>query len=183
MWNGLLYNEFFAIPQDWFGSCYDLNTRMDSTTTFPLNSPGFSFPQKNGADCVYPFGVDPAWYVSPSLLTVTNSIKMKISVIIAVFHMSTGIMVKGLNNVFRKEWLALVFEVIFGYFIFWGLFGWMDFLIFSKWTYTVDPYVMWSDDAAAQANFIKINTAPSIISLMINNFLAAGKNEVTFVHP
>ena len=23
-YNGLLYNEFFAIPNDWFGSCYDI---------------------------------------------------------------------------------------------------------------------------------------------------------------
>lgn len=25
MFNGLLYNEFFAIPNDWFGTCYDLS--------------------------------------------------------------------------------------------------------------------------------------------------------------
>ena len=23
-YNGLLYNEFFAIPNDWFGSCYKI---------------------------------------------------------------------------------------------------------------------------------------------------------------
>ena len=24
IYNGLLYNEFFAIPNDWFGTCFDL---------------------------------------------------------------------------------------------------------------------------------------------------------------
>jgi V-type H+-transporting ATPase subunit a len=27
VYNGLIYNEFFAIPNDWFGSCYDLSVR------------------------------------------------------------------------------------------------------------------------------------------------------------
>lgn len=25
MFTGLLYNEFFAIPNDWFGTCYNIN--------------------------------------------------------------------------------------------------------------------------------------------------------------
>lgn len=31
MYNGLLYNEFFAIPNDWFGTCYDLTIRNETT--------------------------------------------------------------------------------------------------------------------------------------------------------
>jgi vacuolar-type H+-ATPase subunit I/STV1 len=27
MYNGLLYNEFFAIPNDWFGTCFDVTVR------------------------------------------------------------------------------------------------------------------------------------------------------------
>jgi len=26
MWTGLLYNEFFAIPNEWFTSCYNIDT-------------------------------------------------------------------------------------------------------------------------------------------------------------
>jgi hypothetical protein len=43
--------------------------------------------------------------------------------------MSMGITVKGLNAVFRKQWLVLMFEVIAGLFILNGLFGFMDFLV------------------------------------------------------
>lgn len=28
MYTGLLYNEFFAIPSDWFGSCFDTRQRL-----------------------------------------------------------------------------------------------------------------------------------------------------------
>jgi len=27
MFTGLLYNEFFAIPNDWFGSCYNIQVQ------------------------------------------------------------------------------------------------------------------------------------------------------------
>lgn len=32
--NGLLYNEFFAIPNDWFGTCYDLTVRNYTANNF-----------------------------------------------------------------------------------------------------------------------------------------------------
>jgi len=89
MYNGLLYNEFFAIPNDWFGSCYDLNTRLSMSK----DAKNFVYPPKveagkhfvwngdkvptprdpkavysseyKGNDCVYAFGTDPAWFLSP----------------------------------------------------------------------------------------------------------------------
>ena len=33
MYNGLLYNEFFAIPNDWFGSCYNIDANKDTEGT------------------------------------------------------------------------------------------------------------------------------------------------------
>jgi len=49
-----------------------------------------------------------------------------------------------------------------------GLFGWMDILIVAKWFYPMNPYSMNLD------MFTRINQAPSIITVMINNFLAGG---------
>lgn len=94
---------------------------------------------------------------------------MKLSVIIGIIHMSIGVIVKGLNSVYFGRWLDLVFEVIIGLIIMLGLFGWMDILIFAKWTYVMNPYsqVAWMQS--------KISYAPSIITVMINNFLAGGK--------
>lgn len=31
-YNGLLYNEYFAIPNDWFGSCFDTSQTICDTT-------------------------------------------------------------------------------------------------------------------------------------------------------
>lgn len=60
-------------------------------------------------------------------------------------------------------------EVVTGFLILNALFGWMDILIIIKWLYPMNPY---STNAGMMA---KINQAPSIITIMINNFLAMGK--------
>lgn len=78
--------------------------------------------------------------MTPDNLTYTNNIKMKISVIIAVFHMSMGVCVKGLNALMRSNYIVFIFEVITGLIIMLGLFGWMDYLIFAKWTYPIAAY-------------------------------------------
>jgi len=181
MYNGLLYNEFFGIPNDWFGSCYDTSVRHTQEQVSAGLSTNYPYGPE-GNDCVYAFGVDPSWFLSPNLLTYTNNIKMKIAVIIGVIHMSIGVGVKGFNAVYFSQWNVLFFECFAGLIILLGLFGWMDFLIFTKWTYTMDAYQGWGTTQAEHDNFIKINTAPSIITVMINNFLGAGKQPVTFQH-
>jgi V-type H+-transporting ATPase subunit a len=174
---GLLYNEWFAIPNDWFGSCFVADQRECTSASTgncnPVYYPGdcdAAIYAASGCamECVYPFGVDPAWFLSPTLLTFTNNIKMKLSVILGVIHMSIGVVVKGANSVYFSKNLDLFFEVITGLIILLGLFGWMDLLIFAKWTYVMNPY---SIDAGMQE---RISYAPSIITVMINNFLDGG---------
>jgi hypothetical protein len=58
---------------------------------------------------------------------------MKISVIMGIFHMTIGIVMKGTNAAYHGHWVDLITEVIFGLVIFYGLFGWMDLMIISKW--------------------------------------------------
>jgi len=65
---------------------------------------------------------------------------MKMAVIIGVSHMMMGVIVKGLNNVHNKSYNILVTEVITGVLILFGLFGWMDILIFSKWFFHYYAY-------------------------------------------
>jgi V-type H+-transporting ATPase subunit a len=43
--------------------------------------------------------MDPIWSLSNNKLTFVNSVKMKMSVIFGVFHMSIGIIIKGLNTI------------------------------------------------------------------------------------
>jgi len=101
-WNGLIYNEFFAVPNNWFGTCYDVHAYDIAKET------GFQ-PQcgsKNdiqykdcNTDCVYKFGMDPSYTLSASYLTFTNNIKEKLSVIIAYFHLNFGIILMMINLV------------------------------------------------------------------------------------
>jgi len=118
--------------------------------------------------------MDPTWFLDANdILVVQDSMKMKMSVIIGVAHMSMGVVTKGLNMQFMNEQLKFWTEVVTGLIILNGLFGWMDILIFIKWFYPMNPY---SIDPAMVA---QINQAPSIITIMINNFLALGKQPFT----
>ena len=49
------------------------------------------------SSCVYPFGVDPSWYLSSNEIAFINSLKMKVAVIYGVAHMTLGIYLKGTN--------------------------------------------------------------------------------------
>jgi V-type H+-transporting ATPase subunit a len=84
-------------------------------------------------DCTYPFGFDPAWAITSNDLSVANGIKMKLSVIFAIFHMTIGVLMKGTNTIHHKHWPHFFAEVVTGLIILEGLFGWMDYLVFAKW--------------------------------------------------
>jgi len=85
---GWIYNDFGSIPVYTFPSCYEYVKGEVS----PIRIEG----------CVYPAGVDPAWYLSTQELTYANSMKMKLSVIFGVGQMSIGIMLKGSNNIYER---------------------------------------------------------------------------------
>lgn len=109
------------------------------------------------------------------MLVYVNAIKMRMSVIIGIAHMSMGICVKGINSVYNGKWIVLIFEVLTGLIILLGLFGWMDFLIIYKWAgYPVNAF------STAPIPFAKLNTDPAVITVMINNFLQLGSQDVYF---
>ena len=62
-----------------------------------------------------------------------NSFKMKISVIFGVAQMLLGTTMKGFNAVYFKEYIELIFEVITQFLLLVVLFGFMDYMIISKW--------------------------------------------------
>jgi V-type H+-transporting ATPase subunit a len=164
-YNGLLYNEWFAIPYPWFNSCYETSPlpTPENNYVFPyVDFPGLeNTPDYDNTTCVYPFGMDPTWFLDANdILVVQNSMKMKISVIIGVAHMSMGIVVKGMNARYFKQPIIFWFEVVTGLIILNALFGWMDILIIIKWLYPMNPY---STNPTMQ---YRINSAPSIIRIL-----------------
>jgi len=144
---GLIYNDFMSLPFNLFGTCY---TKTDQG----------SFEKK--PDCTYLFGIDPSWIGKDNELTFFNSFKMKISIVIGVFHMLFGIILRGLNNVRFRNWIDFFCEFL-PMLVFMSLtFGYMVVLIFIKWA------LPWGTEE------YPISKSPSIIAIFIKMVLQPG---------
>jgi V-type H+-transporting ATPase subunit a len=151
---GLIYNDFMAIPVWIWDSCYDL---IEIPHT-PAGNGHERAPFKSvfKPDCVYPVGIDPAWHLGSNELAYLNSLKMKLSVILGVLQMGLGVCMKAFNASYFGNKLDFWFEFVPQITLLFSLFGWMDWLIISKWT---------SDFTNREYE------APAIISTMIDMFL------------
>ena len=103
------------------------------------------------------------WSLAPAEkeLVFVNSLKMKISVIIAIIHMTVGVVIKCYNSLYFKKKLDVYFEFIPQLLFLVLLFGYMDFLIFYK----------WFQDWNCIGNYC---AAPSIITTMMDLGLSLG---------
>jgi V-type H+-transporting ATPase subunit a len=61
---GFMYNEFFAMPTEIFGSCYELDKKVQWHKADDLSVKGAWFFKRKDFSCTYPFGVDPVWGLS-----------------------------------------------------------------------------------------------------------------------
>lgn len=95
-------------------------------------------------------GIDPMWGLTSQRLNLANNIKMKLSVIYGVIHMSFGVIIKGTNLMMKKDIAGLLWEVIGGLVILLGLFGWMNLLIYGKWFFF--PGKMFTDTTKVSLN-------------------------------
>jgi len=153
---GLIYNEFFSIPLDFFGTCY--NEEKDGKLI--LNKTIID--EDNAKKCVYPIGLDPSWIGVQNELTFTNSLKMKLSIIVGVLHMLLGIAIKGVNFYNSKKYNAFLFEFIPQFLFMLIVFGYLIGMIFYKWGTDYD-----SDT----------EKAPSLLTIMINMAVKFGEVE------
>ena len=170
---GLLYNDFFSVPI-YFTSCYPKIGKAGDE----LN--------KN-SNCNYKFGIDPVWFISSNELTFVNSLKMKLSVILGVFQMLIGIILKGINNFYEKDFVEYIFVFIPQLIFMIILFGYMDLLIFVKWSINYNEY----DGTTGRAPdiktyliniFIKFGNLPEVSSEDKDWILIGNRNTVEWVH-
>eukprot|EP00903_Cladosiphon_okamuranus_P005612 g5581.t3 len=127
---GLIYNDFFSLPLNLFGSSWTWTDGYDTEEgTDAVNVGKYGDP-----DNVYPFGVDPAWHVAGNELLFFNSMKMKTSVILGVTQMTFGVCLKAMNALYFKESLDFFYEFIPMIVFVLSLFGYMIVLIFMKWS-------------------------------------------------
>lgn len=77
MYCGLLYNDFFSLGIDLFGSVYTIPEVSNTTRVVEAV-------KESGK--VYSFGLDPIWHAASNELTYVNSMKMKLAVIVGIIH-------------------------------------------------------------------------------------------------
>lgn len=208
---GFIYNEFFAMQTNIFTSCYDMSKRTNLTPTLvdeekgepddlKLAAGGTWVYSRRNYKCNYPMGADPVWGISSNRLTFVNGVKMKLSVIFGVLHMTMGILHKGANCVYFKNWASLLTEVVAGLIILLGMFGWMDLLVIAKWfsPIDIDSDVMQpgafkqieTDSTDPNENVVPVKKgdydnqhAPSVINIMIDIVFNGGSSKTPTYTP
>jgi V-type H+-transporting ATPase subunit a len=129
---GLVYNDFFSLGLNLFGSNFDFVDRESGVEAEHVKG-GYG-----DSEFVYPFGVDPAWHIANNELLFFNSMKMKMSVVLGIIQMTIGIMLKGINAVYFGSMLDFFCEFVPMILFDVGFFGYMVILIFVKWTINWD---------------------------------------------
>lgn len=200
LYTGFMYNEFFSMPMALFGktkykcqedyldadgnyppmvhyrqvvSCtgnttanLQLNETMSTVYTTGLVQEDVGHP--------YPFGIDPVWHGTKSELSFLNSVKMKMSIVMGVVHMSLGIFMSLYNHIYFRDRLSFYFEFIPQVIFFWSIFGYLMFVIILKWVdwprLEIRSHTPDGPDGPGT-----VSRPPDIYGVMIDMFLKPGQ--------
>eukprot|EP00735_Rhodelphis_limneticus_P009068 TRINITY_DN2518_c0_g1::TRINITY_DN2518_c0_g1_i1::g.19327::m.19327 TRINITY_DN2518_c0_g1::TRINITY_DN2518_c0_g1_i1::g.19327 ORF type:complete len:821 (-),score=262.11,sp/Q9SJT7/VHAA2_ARATH/45.57/0.0,V_ATPase_I/PF01496.14/3.8e-259,Vps5/PF09325.5/0.0081,Vps5/PF09325.5/2.8,DUF2216/PF10226.4/0.052,DUF106/PF01956.11/0.49,MutS_III/PF05192.13/1.8e+02,MutS_III/PF05192.13/2.4,CHASE3/PF05227.8/87,CHASE3/PF05227.8/1.8,Sec34/PF04136.10/0.36,Sec34/PF04136.10/3.2e+03,TMPIT/PF07851.8/2e+02,TMPIT/PF07851.8/0.38 TRI len=139
MYTGFLYNEFFAVPMDFFGSKWEYYGDNEVASGKKCEIKGIDG-ELEGDECdgyfpteVYPVGMDPVWKGTDNGLTFTNSLKMKMSVIMGVLQMTVGVILSYFNARYFRRPLNVWFEFVPQFLFLQSIFGYLCIMIFIKW--------------------------------------------------
>jgi V-type H+-transporting ATPase subunit a len=102
-------------------------------TAFPINIFGGRIANRKSVDDIYPFGMDPDWHHAKNEMEFTNSVKMKLSIIIGFFHMGLGVVISFLNAFYFSNRADLFCVVIPQAVAYTAFLGYLVFLIVYKW--------------------------------------------------
>jgi V-type H+-transporting ATPase subunit a len=156
IFTGFLYNDVFSKSMHLFHPGWEWVKSGGAGDILEARSTGH----------VYPFGLDPTWHGADNSLVFTNSLKMKMSIILGVAHMTFAILLQVPNALhFRKYsdiWTTVVPQMLFMH----SLFGYLVVMIFYKWT------TDWSARDAA-GNLLH-NGPPGLLNTLIYMFLSPG---------
>lgn len=158
MYTGLMYNDIFSKSLNIFGSSWHPDPEMYQFKKMDKSNYKVCANSSCFIDGPYPFGLDPVWQMSINKITFSNSIKMKLSVILGVLQMLFGLSLSFINHRFFRRPLNIYFMFIPQLIFILSIFGYLNILIFVKWlTFT-------EKDS---------QTAPNLLIGLINMFLFA----------
>ena len=167
IYTGFLYNDIFSKSFNVFGSSWypiDPKTNQPYTPATLAGSNNLQLHPNNSfvGGGPYPFGLDPVWQMTTNKITVTNSLKMKLSVTLGVTQMLFGVMLSLFNHRYFKRKLNIICEFIPQVIFLCSIFGYLIILIFIKWT---------------NYSYKDLGKDPNLLIGLINMFLFQGKNE------
>lgn len=143
IYSGLIYNDFFSLSLNLFGSKFAYPDCLESESAenkceamYKINGQTtyVNATDVSGGENVYGFGLDPIWKTSENELLFFNSFKMKLSVILGITQMIFGIFLKGMNALYFREYSTFLFEFIPQLIFAGSLFFYMIILIIMKWS-------------------------------------------------
>lgn len=163
IYTGVIYNEFFSIPLDLFGSRWKYTAQSEMACGIDnCEIPSAVLPPL----APYPVGFDPAWKSSKTGLLFFNSYKMKLSIVLGVTQMVLGIVLSYRNAKFFKQRIDVLYVFIPQMIFMNAIFGYLVFLILLKWSMNAN--------AASCASDAFCNS-PDLKSVLIGMFMSPGK--------
>jgi len=134
MYAGFMYNDFFSVGFNLFGSRWSPvhGGADDNVEHF---QPAYDVLNTGAAGTVgpYPWGLDPAWHGSTNELLFLNSLKMKVSVILGVVQMIVGLLLRWANAANERSAVDFFCECVPMMIFMICFFGYMDYMILYKW--------------------------------------------------
>jgi len=137
VYTGFIYNDAFSKPLNLFGSQWFVPNSYPgfSNATLEINKKVKLDPAYTFRNSPYPIGVDPIWMLASNKIAFTNSLKMKMSVILGIGQMFFGIALSLLNHRHFKRPLNIIFDFIPMMIFLFCMFGYLIILIFHKWVH------------------------------------------------
>ncbi|OAG37853.1 hypothetical protein AYO21_07959 [Fonsecaea monophora] len=151
MYTGLIYNDVFSKGFTPFASAWEFPEEGRPEVTAHLKG-----------SYRYPFGLDWAWHGSENDLLFSNSLKMKLSILMGWAHMTYALCFSYVNARHFKSPIDVWGNFVPGMIFFQAIFGYLSFCILYK----------WSIDWAAEGR-----NPPSLLNMLIQMFLSPGNVE------
>ncbi|KAI9791049.1 MAG: H(+)-transporting V0 sector ATPase subunit a [Piccolia ochrophora] len=126
VYTGLLYNDAFSKPLTLFASAWEWPDDFKEGQSIEAHL-------KEKYDYRYPFGLDWAWHGTENELLFSNSLKMKLSILLGWVHMTYSLCLAYINGRHFKSPIDIWGNFVPGMVFFQSIFGYLVFTIIYKW--------------------------------------------------